>query len=397
MFKEELKNTFALFSTNLVLEGSTESERKEIRIKQNEDMHRKMYVVSAVFIFVQLFFVISDLITGFWAKHAPYSYLNLTAEILITLSSVITVFLLFGMRENKGSERIRTLQLIYYLLLETGFLMYLLSDMLRGLPNIYNVFYNMIVLAIFAIYSFGHVVILTSYISIGTILFLILIPGAYSWEKFQMLPLFLLLFFLCANYFRAGITKRLYTQVKSQELANEMEALSTRDFLTKLPNRTALNRFVNGKLTDSAKRQDVVGLIMIDIDDFKAFNDFHSHLEGDMCLRKVGEVLLGLQNEKFNVFRYGGEEFLVIGLGISENELTSFAASVHRSLNSMAIQRGDNINEQGYVTVSAGCSLAKLNHMGRYNDLIRSADRALYMAKRSGKNCYIYKDDKYTV
>ncbi len=396
MIREEIRNIFTLFSTNLILKDATEEEKREVRIKQNEDIYRKLYVAAAVFIFVQLFFITSDLVTGFYGR-IESSYLNLTAEVLITTASVLTVMGLLLLKNNKGSEKVRWLQLGYYLVLETGFLFYLLSDMLRNLTNINNTFYNMVILAIFAVYSFKKVVILTAYISVGTAIFLLVLPNRFPWETYQMLPLFLLLFFLCANFFRAENTKRFYTQVKIQALAREMEELSTRDFLTKLPNRTALNLFLQNELKLAAQRKQMVGLMMMDIDDFKAFNDFHSHLKGDLCLHQVGQALLRLQNEKFHVFRYGGEEFLVIGVDISDQELTEFAASIHRELNGMGIPRGDSINEEGYITASIGCSLANLSGMDGYNDLLRAADRALYRAKRRGNNCYVYKNVKYTV
>ncbi len=389
--KEELQRILELFSVERILCNATDRQRQAIRARQNADIHRKLYVVTTVFIFVQLFFIISDLITDFYGR-IPYSWLNLTAEIVIIVASCVTILFLVMLRDQKESDKVRAVQLGYYLALETGFLCYLLSDLLRDLTNIYNVYYNMVILAIFAVYSFRNVVILTAYISLGTVLSLLLMPDRFAWETFQLLPLFLMLFFFCANFFRAENTKRFFTDVKSQELANELEILSTQDFLTKLPNRTALNQFILGQLEAAAREKRQVALMMIDIDDFKAFNDFHSHLEGDACLQKVGQALLAVRSDKFHVFRYGGEEFLFIGVDIDERELICFAASVHRQLERMKIPRGDGLNAQGYITVSIGCSLARLSRMGGYHDLLRAADRALYSAKRMGKNCSVYKD-----
>ncbi len=392
---QEFGEIISNFSCKKILKEASEAEMSEIRKMQNRDSFTKINIAAIIFLMIQVFFIISDLATGFYQR-IEYSYLNLTAEILISAASIGILIFLWSSNDRDG-DRLRTAHFIYYFILETGFLLYLASDIFRGLENISNVYYNMVVLAVFAVYSLKGIVALTLYISIGSATLIAIGPMGFVWDNYQLLPIFLVMFFVCACFFRSRNTEQFYTQVKLTALASDLQSISTKDFLTKLPNRTALASYLQNDFAEAVKNGQTVAIMIADIDDFKAYNDFHSHMRGDKCLHQIGKTFLKLSDERFKIFRFGGEEFLIIATNVTKNDMLRFAAEMLIAVNELNITREDNVNPNGHVTISVGCSLSKPISKDNYNDLLNAADQSLYYAKRNGKNCYVYKETKYTV
>ncbi len=390
--KDEYKEILQYFSVSAIMNQATEDEKLSIRKKQNLNTRRKLYIASAVFIFVQIIFIISDLITGLY--HEPYTYLNLTAEMLFLISSVAVIAML-GFIKDKSSEAIPVIQFIYYLAVELGVLIYFASDIVRLNDNVTNAFYNMVVLTIFATYSLKYLLILSAAIFSGTVALIIALPGDFIWANYQLLLILFVLFFACANYFRAANTRMFYFEATLENMTAQLKDLSTTDFLTKLYNRTALNEYVKHDFANAVGADKPVCLMMIDIDDFKAYNDYYSHMSGDNCLHKIGGALLSVGDEKFRPFRYGGEEFLIIGIDVTENELIAKAQCVVNAVRELAIEREDGLGNDGLVTISMGCALSKRIETSDFASLLARADKELYRAKRAGKNCFQYRGTQY--
>ncbi len=398
------KPTFELirsyFSADSFLKNATAAEVGAVRAKQNAATWVKLHMAAFVFLSVNVFFVISDLITGFYSKHA-YSYLNISAEVIFILSALLLLLVLHLIRDRSGRE-IPIIQFVYYLIVETGILFYFAADLLRsnlagGSNNVSNSFYNMIVLVIFVAYSFKFVAILAGYIfGVGVVL-IAMLQNNFIWANYQLLFVLFILFFLCANYFRANNTKYVLSIVRLENVQGKLEKLSTRDFLTKLSNRTALNSFVKHELSHAIGEGKAVSLLMLDIDDFKAYNDYYSHMAGDKCLHDIAEVMLKLENIKFEAFRYGGEEFLIIGIDADEAELQEHAANIIKGVHRLAVLREDGMNSSDIVTVSIGLALSMSVETSDFASLMMRADKELYRAKRAGKNCYFFRGKKYTV
>ena len=155
------------------------------------------------------------------------------------------------------------------------------------------------------------------------------------------------------------------------------------DFLTGLRNRQDMDFVLKEVL--SGKRQQIMSMYMIDIDDFKKLNDKYGHVYGDRCLKKIGEALntYGAENE-LQFYRYGGEEILGIGFGCKKT-----AGQIAREL--VQLVRDQKIAHEGtpggYITVSLGFTTNNTD----YKKMIHMADEAMYCAKQNGKNqavCY---------
>jgi diguanylate cyclase (GGDEF)-like protein len=128
-----------------------------------------------------------------------------------------------------------------------------------------------------------------------------------------------------------------------------------------------------------------VGLMVIDVDHFKQFNDQHGHLAGDVALRAIAQALQSATREQDLVARFGGEEFACLLID-ADIEVVAGCAERMRALVEALPPRTLG-NRSQTVTISAGV-LSRIPAPGeRGADLLRDADRALYLAKHEGRNC----------
>jgi diguanylate cyclase (GGDEF)-like protein len=120
---------------------------------------------------------------------------------------------------------------------------------------------------------------------------------------------------------------------------------------------------------------------MIDLDNFKAANDRYGHATGDLALQQVASVLKEVVRKADTVFRYGGEEFLVL---LPETDLEGAAALAEKIRTAVAANRLGDGEQVFTLTLSAGVSSLCENESG--NDMIARADMALYQAKEEGRD-----------
>lgn len=150
------------------------------------------------------------------------------------------------------------------------------------------------------------------------------------------------------------------------------------DVLTGLFNRRKLFETLAHLETENSEKPS--GVFMLDIDHFKDFNDSYGHTAGDECLNQFGEVLTKFkQNFRLLFYRYGGEEFLAFAYGYNEKELFSIAESLR-----IAVHSADITGR--HITVSIGAAYCGENQIENYESVIARADRAVYTAKREGRN-----------
>jgi len=155
---------------------------------------------------------------------------------------------------------------------------------------------------------------------------------------------------------------------------SQAEKSAITDSLTGLYNRAYFMQSLKNELSRAGRDSKPTSLIIFDIDDFKKFNDSYGHPEGDRVLREIG----GISSRSFDaidtVCRYGGEEFVVVLPGCSSDS---------------AIDKAEKFRKQvelnGLLTVSIGLITCLNSHVSG-EDLLKEADKALYKAKRSGKN-----------
>ena len=172
-------------------------------------------------------------------------------------------------------------------------------------------------------------------------------------------------------------------------VANQhLEALASLDGLTGLANRRGFDRALERAWQHADERREPLALMMIDIDHFKLFNDRYGHVSGDTCLRAVGETLsLVLLDEAVLVARYGGEEFALLLPGLDISRATALADEARGAIEDLLITHADS--PCGHVTVSVGVESIVPAPGQAAAELVEAADRALYAAKRRGRNTVI--------
>ncbi len=165
-------------------------------------------------------------------------------------------------------------------------------------------------------------------------------------------------------------------------LHERLQEQALRDPLTGLYNRRYLEEFFDRELARAQREQKPLALALIDLDHFKALNDAHGHLVGDDVLVLVAQLLTDALRSTDAVFRIGGEEFLLILPGVAPEEARQRVEAICMQL---ATTQVATRNGPQAVTLSAG--MAFWPAQGEFlDDLLQIADKALYHAKRSGRN-----------
>lgn len=186
---------------------------------------------------------------------------------------------------------------------------------------------------------------------------------------------------------------------KNLEMANqELVQLSLVDQLTGIPNRRSLELFLRFEWHRGLREQSSISLIMIDIDQFKAYNDCYGHVQGDKVLARVAAALDESRRRSTDfVARYGGEEFLFIALGIDEAGTFTLAELIRRNVEALHIQHHASPSSP-WLTISLGALTTVPGVAEGYGDAINMADLALYDAKRAGGNqTQIYRSPQETL
>jgi diguanylate cyclase (GGDEF)-like protein len=181
------------------------------------------------------------------------------------------------------------------------------------------------------------------------------------------------------------------TNFENERANKRLASMMEKDELT-----GALNRYAMRKDSTFFSKTDsgVVFFFMLDIDNFKLYNDSFSHLKGDQCLKLIVSSLTNvLSGAGLKLYRYGGEEFLSYGKLANENEALSLGLALKDAVLALKIDtpKGSKIP---YVTISIGIS-SLTSASFSLKDGIEMADKALYLSKNRGRNLCSYADKSY--
>jgi len=176
------------------------------------------------------------------------------------------------------------------------------------------------------------------------------------------------------------------TEAELRNAHAALQKLAMQDSLTGLANRRQMDAALPDEIGRARRNGRPLGLIMLDIDHFKRFNDLYGHPAGDECIKAVGQAVLGCVGRTADlVVRYGGEELLVL---LPESDAAGTRKVAERILDAvrgLAIPHAGN--DVGVVTISAGLHVWQ-NSQGNVlaQHLVHAADQALYQAKSAGRN-----------
>ena len=157
-----------------------------------------------------------------------------------------------------------------------------------------------------------------------------------------------------------------------------------RDPLTGVNNRTTLDDTLTNEINFSRRHAVALSMIIFDIDHFKILNDTHGHITGDTALKRVAETMQGCLRDSDIIYRYGGEEFVVLLRHTKKRGARLLAERIRKAIELMSFSyEGQTVR----VTVSAG--VAAYRNKENAVDFLKRCDAALYEAKNAGRNCVV--------
>ncbi|MDQ7049848.1 MAG: GGDEF domain-containing protein [Enterobacterales bacterium] len=172
-----------------------------------------------------------------------------------------------------------------------------------------------------------------------------------------------------------------------EEKNKTLRMLSVTDSLTGLANRRLFDMTIQKEWNRSVRTNENLSLIMCDVDMFKQFNDTYGHQLGDNCLKLISEVLKAFSKRGGDIaVRYGGEEFCLILPNTELKHAYKIAQAINVAIENKHIpHKTSTVSE--FVTASFGVSSSQMTEqVADYQQLIVTADQALYMAKEAGRN-----------
>jgi diguanylate cyclase (GGDEF)-like protein len=168
--------------------------------------------------------------------------------------------------------------------------------------------------------------------------------------------------------------------------------IAERDGLSGLYNRRMFDNLTTRLWLQAQRNQDALQVILVDIDQFKAYNDLYGHQAGDTCIRRVASIIARAAKRPFDFCaRYGGEEFALVLYAPSGNDPTAVPEQIRRDIMALDIPHA-NADGTRMLTVSIGSATAQSNTKRSLAGLIQTADEALYRAKKLGRNRVLHVD-----
>lgn len=160
------------------------------------------------------------------------------------------------------------------------------------------------------------------------------------------------------------------------------EAENGRDVLTRLLNRRFLPSVINREIHVAQTHRTGFALLLLDLDHFKRVNDVHGHDAGDLVLQQAATMLMNCVRNGDFVFRFGGEELLVMLVEVTSETAMRLAENIRHKFEATPIQ----INQGGSIPVTVSIGVAMFNGHPDHQFLIKKADEAMYLAKQQGRN-----------
>jgi diguanylate cyclase (GGDEF)-like protein len=181
------------------------------------------------------------------------------------------------------------------------------------------------------------------------------------------------------------VKARVKTHLKMVEYIREIERFGMTDMLTGLPNKRSFNERITAEWSRAKREKEPLSILMVDLDDFKTYNDTYGHLQGDIILANVADIFRSVvkRNGDF-VCRWGGEEFAILLPNTDLDSAFFVAENIRKAMEKMAVATIDGKMTSVTVSIGVNCEVPLVN--GEFSEFIAKADGLLYAAKKGGKN-----------
>ncbi len=375
-------------------------EKKDVKATFNSLASRLLLtsliasLVTLVLGIVFSFFLLTEL----WPVHKHNVYIQTAPYVLIGGGLIAFLLLLFAVLSKK---RLRPVELagdlIFRFSLLLGMLLFFLADLENGDLNKVDAITSSVgILLILVICQPGYLweaILFNVSVVLSTLVVVIYGVLQYNMYCLDQYILFLIGYLICCYFIYCSFwyveAQRHYISTRNADLLFR----STHDTLTSARNRQGLRFYLNERLPGWRAKNESLLVIMLDIDDFKLYNDTFGHLEGDEVLTQIVQAIeTSTDVHHIRVFRYGGEEFLLLRSKVDKEEAEEILESIRSSVEKLHFPAP--LEAKGpYLTVSLGGSLMTVTEDYVFHDQVDVADKALYQAKGYGKNQFVLKVD----
>ncbi len=218
------------------------------------------------------------------------------------------------------------------------------------------------------------------------------LEGLALYEEMLAVTIVLAVSTMMGWYIGRTRAEQAFANQKNQTLTKTLQQTSLTDQLTGLFNHRSFQADYYEMFENCQQNNRRIGVIMIDIDKFKLFNDYYGHLEGDRCLSMIGNTIGQFAGEEINTYRFGGEEFVLLLWGASASRTISIAEKLRKKVYDLQITH-EYSPAAPVVTVSVGVHLGTPPSHEKPMNFFDHADQAMYNSKRSGGNqVSVYRD-----
>ena len=362
-----------------------------------EDLSRAMAVVSfggslLTFTIGILFFLFTKI--GVWEASKTNFYTNAGIFTMIVITGLSGVLLGIDIFDKRRRPTLRVIgNTVFHLSLGCSLIFFFVADLKNGDLSVGDsVSAALGLLFILSICQPGRwqvALIVDAVVGLSIISMACYGLIVYNMRSFDQYVVFVFAYWIISYFFFSGFyyveAQRYYIENRNADLY----ARSIHDPLTGARNRAGLRYYLDDRLQSWTAKHDTVLVAMLDIDDFKLYNDAFGHLKGDEVLVAIIKAIESSPNiHHLRIFRYGGEEFLLVRSRSNEEEAKEILNAVIDAVNKLAIPAPLGTSHS-YVTVSLGAALWTIEKDYSVHDQIEAADQALYEAKRTGKNKYV--------
>jgi diguanylate cyclase (GGDEF)-like protein len=250
----------------------------------------------------------------------------------------------------------------------------LLGDFLIQLPLAVTVFFIFLI-SFAGIYLSSKYGILQAFLGFSAVSISFFAASFVLFLRNYLSDYFTPLLFGWMGFFGVSFYRYFFTLLENIQLRNKISL----DPLTGLYNR----RFMESRMNEELEKNRELAVLMVDIDNFKSINDTYGHQFGDDVIKNVSFAIKAEVSQGDMAVRYGGEEFCVILPGTPKEEAAQIGERIRKRIAACQFSYVDKV---AYFTVSIGVASSKSDHLIASRALIRAADRALYHAKKTGKN-----------
>ncbi|MCL2705729.1 MAG: diguanylate cyclase [Spirochaetaceae bacterium] len=191
--------------------------------------------------------------------------------------------------------------------------------------------------------------------------------------------------------FKQAIVKaRVNTHIRIVDQIRTIELIGLIDPLTKISNRRGFENRLNVEWNRAIREKTPISILVMDIDNFKGYNDTYGHQQGDAALKIFADISTKTLKRAvdFNA-RWGGEEFIILLPGTDINGATDVAERIRKNIEGVVIPTEDGVETQVTVSIGLHSVIPTTCAVAQIEEFIKKADQALYKAKSSGRNRFV--------